>query len=105
MHKTLKCKGHQLSFFLDCTSDYHTFFFFLLSSLCHYFGNNPGTVKVSLSLLPFFTSFQVCAVSDVITIGRSAAALPFNELSHCLVDNRMNKWLSVLVAATAYPIR
>lgn len=58
-----------------------------------------------LSLLPFFKSFQVCAAPALITIGHFAAALPFNESFHCPVDNRMNKCLSVLVAATAYPIR
>lgn len=52
-----------------------------------------------------FTCLQVCAAPSAITTGHFAAALPFNESFHCLVDNRMSEWLSVLVAATAYPIR
>lgn len=52
-----------------------------------------------------FNIFSSLCSPSTITIGHFAAALPFNESFHCLVDNRMNEWLSVLVAATAYPIR
>lgn len=52
-----------------------------------------------------FNIFSSLCSPSMVTIGHFAVALPFNELFHCLVDNRMNEWLSVLVAATAYPIR
>lgn len=52
----------------------------------------------------FYIFSSLCSLS-MITTGHFGAALPFNESFHCLVDNRMNEWLSVLVAATAYPIR
>lgn len=58
-----------------------------------------------LSLVPFLNIFLSLCSSSMITIGHFAAALPFNESFHCLVDNKMNEWLSVLAAATAYPIR
>lgn len=52
-----------------------------------------------------FNIFSSLCSPSVITIGHFASALPFNESFHCLVDNRMNEWLSVFAAATAYPIR
>lgn len=52
-----------------------------------------------------FNVFSSPCSPSVITAGHFASALPFNESFRCLVDNRMNEWLSVFAAATAYPIR
>lgn len=70
---------------------------------CHFIGSKltwPNNVY------HFWAYFFLSPCSpSMITIGHFAAALPFNKSCHCLLDNRMNEWLSVLVAATAYPIR